>query len=150
MRKIKLALINLSLFLFGVLLMSGCAPTLGPAFHKTDYVPDDIGLVYIYRPAKAFGGGVSYDVKANGKVVTTLYSGGYYPYLTDQDEIEFSAKTETTSSVTIGVKAGQTYYLKGTVGIGFLVGRPHLVIVPNEIGEKEIAECKLIPEKKEK
>ena len=48
-------------------------------------------------------------------------------------------------SVTLDVKAGQTYYIKGEVGVGFLVGRPHLMVVAPDIAEKEIADCKLIP-----
>jgi hypothetical protein len=48
--------------------------------------------------------------------------------------------------VTLDVKAGGVYYVKGTVGVGFFVGRPHLIVVPQSIGETEITECKLIPE----
>lgn len=148
MKKIGINSLTLTLLLLGIFLLPSCAPTLGPAFQKTEKISDNVGLVYIYRPSKFIGGGVSYDVRANGVVVTTLYNGGYYPYLAKPGEIEFSAKTESTSAVTIDIKAGQTYYIKGTVGIGIIVGRPHLMIVPAEVGEKEIVECKLIPEKK--
>jgi hypothetical protein len=33
--------------------------------------------------------------------------------------------------------------------VGFFMGRPHLMVVTPEVGEKEIAECKLIIPKKE-
>ncbi len=107
-----------------------------------------MGLVYIYRPSSFVGGGVSYDVKVGETVITTLYSGGYYPYFAKPGELELWAKTEAKSAVTLDVKAGEVYYVKGTVGVGFLVGRPHLIVVPASVGEKEIAECKLIPETK--
>lgn len=29
--------------------------------------------------------------------------------------------------------------------MGFMVGHPHLVLVSNEVGEREIRECKLLP-----
>lgn len=132
--------------LFGFLPLLGCAT--GPAFTKIEEIPDDTGLVYIYRPGSAFGAGVSYDVKANGIPIMHLTPGGYYPYFAKPGEIEFSAKTESTSSLTLDVKTGQTYYIKGTVGIGILVGRPHLVLVSTEVGEKEILKCKLCGEKK--
>ncbi len=148
-KKISFSLLLLIVFLLGISLLPSCAPTLGPAFQKADKIQEDIGLVYIYRPSKGFGGGISPDVKANGVVITTLYNGGYYPYFAKPGEIEFFAKTESTSSVTLDVKAGQVYYIKGTIGIGFFVGRPHLTVESPEVGEKEIAECKLIPEKKE-
>lgn len=127
--------------------LGGCAPTLGQAFQKVQTLPDQGAVVYIYRPSTFVGGGVSYDVRANGVVVTTLYNGGYYPYIAKPGEIEFSAKTESTSSVTLDVKAGGVYYLRGTVGVGFIVGRPHLEAVPPEVAEKEILETKLIPDK---
>lgn len=131
----------------GVVLMSGCA-TLGPIYTKVDTVPEGRGLVYVYRPSGFVGGGVAYDVKVGDNVVTTLHSGGYYPYFSAPGEVEFWAKTESRSAVTIDVKPGQVYYVKGTVGVGFFVGRPHLIVVPNEVGEKEIVACKLIPEPK--
>jgi len=136
----------LTSLLVGLLLFPGCAS--GPKFTKIQAIPDSMGLVYIYRPGKLIGGAVSYQVNANGTSITRLGSGGYFPYFAKPGEIEFSAKTESTSSITLDVKSGQTYYIKGTVGIGILVGRPHLVLVPADLGEKEIVECKLLEEKK--
>jgi hypothetical protein len=128
-------------------LLSGCA-NLGPVYTKVDMVPPNKGLVYIYRPGSFVGGGISYDVKVGDAPVTTLYNGGYFPYFSNPGEVEFWAKTETKSAVTLDVKAGETYFIKGTIGVGFLMGRPHLLVVPNDLGAKEIADCKLIPEKK--
>lgn len=136
------------LALLSALLLSACAPTLGPVFQKVDRAPEGAAVVYIYRPSSFIGGGVYYDVRANGVVVTTLYNGGYHPYVAKPGEVEFSAKTEATSSVTLDVKAGQTYYVRGTVGVGVFVGRPRLEVVPAEVAEKEIAETKLLPEPK--
>jgi len=143
MKKRSLVLL---LLLIGLFLLSSCAT--GPAFKKIETIPENMGLVYIYRPGKAMGAAVSYQVKANGVPITRLNPGGYYAYLAKPGEIEFSAKTESTSSITIDIKPGETYYLKGTVGIGFFVGRPHLVVVTPEVGEKEIVKCKLLEEKK--
>jgi len=137
----------IAILLAGVLWGSGCA-TLGPVYTKVDKVPEDRGLVYVYRPSGMMGGAVAYDVKVGDNVVTTLHSGGYFPYFSKPGEVEFWAKTESRSAVTIDVKSGQVYYIKGTLGVGFFVGRPHLIIVPADVGEKEIAECKLIPEPK--
>jgi hypothetical protein len=124
----------------------GCAPTLGDVYKKVETLPSAKALVYIYRPSGIMGGAVYYDVKANGKVVTTLYRGSYYPYVTDPGEIEFSAKTEASDEVTIDAKANQTYFLRGSVGLGFFVGHPHLTVVSAEQAETEIFDCKLAPE----
>lgn len=148
MKKVNLKLFGLVAIaglLVSAFLLPGCA-TLGPPFQKVEKIPDNMGLVYIYRPAKLMGGAIAYEVEANKVLVTHLPAGGYYPYFAKPGEIEFSAQTESKSAVTIDVKAGETYYIKGTIGIGFFVGRPHLIVVPREEGAKEIAECKLIPE----
>lgn len=140
-------IIRISAFLVGVVLISGCA-TLGPTFQKIDKTPEGMGLVYIYRPSSFIGAAVSYDVKVGETVITTLYNGGYYPYFAKPGELELWASTEAKSAVTLDVKAGEIYYVKGTVGVGFFVGRPHLIVVPKSVGETEIAECNLIPETK--
>ena len=126
--------------------LSGCAAK-GPAFSKIDNLSADRGLVYIYRVPSIKGAAISYDIKVGENAITTLKNGGYFPYQTTPGEVEFSAKTEARSAVTIDVEAGQTYYVKGSLSVGFLMGRPHLSIVPIDVGEKEIQKCVLLPEK---
>jgi hypothetical protein len=138
---------SLAKLLLGLLLVGGCA-SLGPAYQKVGTVPDGKGVVYVYRPSSIIGGAVAYDVKVGETVVTTLHNGGYYPYVATPGEVEFWAKTESRSAVTLDVKAGEAYYIKGTVGVGFLMGRPHLMVVPATTAEPEIADCKLIPDPK--
>lgn len=130
-----------------ITLLTGCGAKLGPVYQKAEEIPLDSGLVYIYRPSSFVGGGVSYDVKVGDTSITRLYNGGYYPYFSAPGEVEFWAQTETRSAVTLDVKAGETYYIKGTVGVGLLMGRPHLMVVPAEIAINEIVDCKLLPAK---
>ncbi len=136
----------LMLLLLGLLLLSSCAT--GPKFAKVDSIPEDKGVVYIYRPASPVGMAVVYQVIANAAVIMPLQNGGYYAYFAKPGENEFQAATETVSSVTLDVKPGQTYYIKGTLGVGFAMGRPRLAIVPADVGEKDIANCKLLGVKK--
>jgi len=150
-----------SMIMVGILVLSGYAlqavggetsnPTLGPSFKQAE-IPADKAVVYIYRPTSPpFGADIklAFPVKANGKDVTTLVQGGYYAYLTEPGQIEFTAfdigflAPKDIFSVTVDAKAGQAYYLKGAHGKG-LVGRAHLELVSPEVGAKEIANCKLI------
>lgn len=146
--KVRSKLFSITIFL-GILLFFVSCASLGPVYQKVDKIPDGMGLVYIYRPSSFVGGGISPDIKVGETVVTTLYNGGYFPYFVEPGEVEFWAKTESKSAVTLDVKAEQTHYIKGTIGVGFFVGRPHLMVVSPDVGEKEIAGCKLIPEKKD-
>jgi hypothetical protein len=132
---------GLGLVLFGIILITGCAT--GPSFKKVETIPEAVGLVYIYRPMSPIGSGVSYEVRADGVPLVTLLSGEYFVYYAQPGEVEFSARTESTSAITVDIKAGQTYYLKCTLSVGITVGRPQLVIVSPAIGESEVAGCKL-------
>lgn len=126
-----------------IILLSGCA-TLGPKFHQATKIPDGMALVYVYRPSSIFGVAAPYDVKVGDSVIATLHDGGYFPYYAKPGELELWAKTETRSAVTLTVKAGEIYYVKGTVRTGLFLKRPHLIPVPTSVGEAEIVECKLI------
>lgn len=67
---------------------------------------------------------------------------GYFPYFAKPGELELWAKTEAKSAVTLDVRAGKIYYVKGTGGVGFIVRRPHLMVVPESVGETENAGCR--------
>jgi len=124
-------------------ILGGCAAS-GPPFAAVTEIPDGSALVYIYRPNQFVGGGVSYTVHAGEKSVVKLTRGGYYPLIVPAGETEFWAKTEARASVTELLKAGGTYYLKGGIGVGFLMGRPKLNFVDAATGQNEVASCKLL------
>jgi hypothetical protein len=129
-------------------LSSGCA-TLGSAYTPDNHAPKDKATVYVYRPSGFGGAAISYTVSVNGTEVLPLSSGSYFVYYAGPGENEFTAKTEAKTSVTVDIKAGETYYVKGSMGMGVFVGHPHLTQVTNDVGAKEIAACKLVPPKAE-
>jgi hypothetical protein len=123
-----------------VCVMAGCAS--GPAFKKIDEIPQGKGLVYIYRPAGIVGSAIAYDVYAGTEKVGRLVPGGYLTYLSSPGELEIWGKTESKGSVTLDVRTGQEHYVKGSLGVGFLVGRPVITVVEPQVGQKEIQDCK--------
>jgi len=139
-----------SLLIIGVcstFLLLGCSAK-GPKFTEVEKIEKNKSIVYVYRPSAFAGGGVTYDVhakKSDGSdvVIGNLKSGGYLKYKTQPDEIEFWAETEAKSSVTIDAQANKMYCIKGEVGIGFFVGRPHLSIVNNALCMEELKSTSL-------
>ena len=123
---------------------TGCA-SLGEPYKPIDTIPAGKALVYIYRPSSFVGGAISYTVHAGETPVVKLANGGYASFLADPGETEFWAKTEARSSVTELLEAGKTYYLKGTVGVGIVAGRPKLSFESEAAGRSEIASCRAIP-----
>ncbi|HEY2591733.1 MAG TPA: DUF2846 domain-containing protein [Steroidobacteraceae bacterium] len=107
-------------------------------------MPTNRAAVYLYRPG-SLGAALSPNVVANGVVLAPLPVHGYFVYDAAPGELTLTQHTEATTSVTLDVKTGETYYVKGSMGMGFFVGHPHLVIVSKDVAESEIKDCKLVP-----
>lgn len=126
-----------------VVLLSACG-SLGHKFDGLQKPASDEALIYYYRPSKFIGGGVYYDVEENKEVVTTLYNGGYYFHRTTPGEKHVEASTEGKAELFFTAEKGKTYFVRGKVNVGVLMGRPSLRLVPEEKALKEIQECKII------
>ena len=143
----------MSLIMVGILVLPGFAsqdPSPAPNSQQSEKIPADKAVVYIYRPSGSTGGkAMPFGVRVSDKVVTTQVQGGYYAYLTEPGNIEFTVfeiglmAPKSTSSITVDAKAGLAYYLKGSHGKG-AGGRAHLESVSPEVGASEIANCKAI------
>ena len=110
------------------------------SFQQTENIPADKAVVYIYHSG---GSNHRFFLQANGKDLTSLRKGQYYKHFTKPGMIEFTARTMGSYSITVDAKAGQRYYLKGSVPPGFSP-TPSLVLVSPEVGPQEIANCQLI------
>ena len=123
--------------------LSGCG-SLGKKFENTILPPKDEALIYYYRPSHFVGSAISYDVKENGEIITTLYNGGYYPHITKAGEKTSTAETEATEAIYFSAEKGKTYYVRGGVDMGAFVGRPSLKLIPPEQAQEEIQDCRII------
>jgi hypothetical protein len=131
-----------------ILALTGCGAR-GPKFRTIEIPQKNQSLVYIYRPSSFMGAAMSYDIhvkNANGsdKVIGSLSNGGYLKYITKPEKVELWAKTEDKSSVTLDMKAGTMYCVKGELGMGIIVGRPNLTIIGNKLCQKELKDTSAI------
>lgn len=129
-----------------VLLFTGCGAK-GQQFTEFAKPKSNQGLVYVYRPSSFVGGGVYYDIHVTNEttpdfIAGELVNGSYIEIDVPVGESEIWGKTEAKSSVTVDVNEGDIQCVKGGVGIGFIVGRPHLEIVDMATCEKEIVGTK--------
>ena len=143
----KTTLVGLMVSIGSVLFLSGCGAS-GQQFSQFATPKQDRGLVYVYRPSSMLGGGVYYDIHVTNSsntdfIAGELVNGSYVQIDIPSGESEIWGKTESKSSITLDVKKGETYCVKGGVGIGFLVGRPNLEIVDMATCKTEIVETKL-------
>ena len=126
-----------------ILTLSVCAP-LGEHFQSLKEPSIDAAQVYIYRPSSFVGGGMNYTVMENENPIIKLYNGGYYTYSTTPGIKKIWAETETTSEISTKLKENQTYFFRGEIAMGLLVGRPKLTQVSEETALNELPNCKEI------
>lgn len=153
-----------------VALLSGCAfnaPT-GPVFSPQTLSGPDKVLIYFYRPSgESFGHDRTYFLAVNGRKVTDLLHGGYFPYETSPGKLVLlsdvnkslrmmmplataaieAAANPDAAKLEMEVEAGKTYYIQMYPETHTFHFTPHLTLVTKEVGEKEIANCKLIVDK---
>jgi Protein of unknown function (DUF2846) len=89
-------------------------------------------LVIFYRERHFVGGGVSYKVFDNGARIGGLPNGAYFVYQATPGAHKFTASTESTAEHVLSLEAGKTYYIRGEVHMGVMVGRPELVIADSK------------------
>lgn len=87
--------------------------------------PDE-ALIVFYRVKKFAGAGIPVGVHYSGGSVGTLSNGASFHKYFNPGEYTFWSKVITESSVTLNVTAGETYYIRGDVTMGLVVGRPKL------------------------
>ena len=134
-----------------ILALTGCT---APKYSSVTSVPPDKALVYIYREAALGGIAGNHHIFVNGKPVTSLYSGSYYPYFATPGTNIFTSKM---SSPAIGqnlimneefkhracwfnAEAGKTYYVQFKIATTW---GPRLTQVDADTGAKDIVDCRL-------
>jgi hypothetical protein len=87
--------------------------------------PAGKGQIVFFRP---FGPGVALNpmVRDEAGDVGRVGANSYFIYVADPGAYALSVKSEATDTLHIEVDAGETYYVEETIGMGVLVGRPHL------------------------
>ena len=138
------ALLKLFFVSMLALILGGCA-TSGLKFNE--FVPTisnmahDTGRIYIYRPS-SFAAAVQPDVKLNGEVIGEAISWGFFYVDRKPNNYEILTSTEVDRKLSLTLDKGQTRYVRLSAVMGFFVGHVYPELVENEVGEKEIQDCR--------
>ena len=105
---------------------------------KTESNDGDFALLYIYRPARATGAMVGYDIRLGDEVICRAKN----KWKTTIPVRNFGqhtvwAKTESKEEVAVNFEPGQEYYIRCGLKMGAFVGRPTLELVDKSIGKSE-------------
>ncbi|MEM9381468.1 MAG: hypothetical protein AAGB93_16050 [Planctomycetota bacterium] len=91
----------------------------------------DKALVVFFRPRSPKGGAIQFNItEASGRIVGSLKNGTKFHEYVDPGAVTYSVKAPSvdgTDSVTIQAAAGEAYFLRGKVLMGWPAGRPKFV-----------------------
>lgn len=135
-------IIALSILVSAFFFFTGCGAT-GAQFTGFAQPKQNQGLVYVYRPSGFVGSGVYYDIHVTNStnpdlIAGELVNGSYVKVDVPKGKNEIWGKTEAKSSIMLDIKEGDIQCVKGSVGMGLFIGRPHLELVDMRICKSEI------------
>jgi hypothetical protein len=98
-------------------------------------------MVIFYRPSRFVGGAVGFIVREGTTELGKLRSGKYFIVQVTPGKHTYVVHSEAKDELTIDADSGETYYIEGEIGVGVLVGHPH--IKPSDKGSFEALKDKL-------
>ncbi|WP_396179317.1 hypothetical protein [Flavobacterium sp.] len=102
----------------------------------------DYALIHFYRPSSGAGYLLGYKIKnINDSVVGRLRNGEKFVFKTKNFGYhKFYGVLETKEEININVEKGKEYFVRCSVNMGVVLGRPEINLIENYIGMKEFAE----------
>lgn len=131
-----------------VTILSGCASVKYAKLSQMPTAKKHMALVYFYRESKFAGGAMRYSIfegeKKEEKRIGALPNGSFFYVYRKPGTYTFWAETEVVDSATLELESGKTYFIKGEIEMGFMVGRPNLTVVHSTEGKSEIPKLKYV------
>lgn len=97
---------------------SGAGPSIAPS--------TDMGTVVFFRESKFAGAAVSFKVREGETELGKLSSGSYFVSKVAPGQHAYTVHSEAEDVLNLEVEAGEVYYVRGSISMGVLVGRPDL------------------------
>jgi hypothetical protein len=128
------------------LFVSACAT--GPKFTETQSVMPTIkadqGRIYFYRVSSMLGAAIQPTIQLNGAAVGDSKPGGFFFVDQEAGAKDVSTTTEVEKRLTFTLDAGQTRYVRTSIGLGLVAGRVYPELVDDATAQKEIADTSYI------
>ena len=87
---------------------------------------EGMGQVVFFREKKFTGAAVKYKVREGETELGKLGSGTYFVASVAPGTHQYTVHSEAKDVLTLEVEAGETYYVLGSITMGFMAGRPNL------------------------
>lgn len=106
--------------------------------------PEGQGQVLFWRSGTVVGSGMGCGVNLGTERISALGAGHYFLLPLAPGSYQFNAKSEAKDVLDVAVKAGETTYVKCTIKMGIMVGRPNLSPSTAEEYEKKRGDLKYV------
>ncbi|MCE2970406.1 MAG: DUF2846 domain-containing protein [Burkholderiales bacterium] len=120
--------------------IAGCAS--GPKYQDVaksiPALKPNEGRVFFFRSSSVVGAAVQADIRLNGTVVGTSIPGGFFYVDRPAGNYVAASSTETEKTLSFTLAAGETKYVRSSVGLGLLVGRVILELEDPKAAQAEI------------
>jgi hypothetical protein len=84
------------------------------------------GQIVVFRPSKFVGSAIRCTVREDGKMVGRAGNGKYFVIPAAPGAHRLTTKTEATDTLNVEVEPDETTYVKCSIGMGVMAGRPNL------------------------
>jgi len=84
------------------------------------------GQVVFFRPGKFVGSAIRCTVREGGKMIGRAGNGKYFVVPASPGAHRYTTKTEATDTLNVEVEPDETTYVKCSIGMGVMAGRPNL------------------------
>ncbi len=134
MKPSKFRFSSLIVFILALIL-----PALSSISAELPQAKEDKGLIIFFRENAFKGGAIRFNLNHGQEPIGALASGTTLHRYVDPGQQTFWSQAISQDSVTVDVKAGETYYIRGVVQMGLVAGRPKLTIVSESEARPAIA-----------
>jgi hypothetical protein len=101
------------------------------------------GQVVFYRTGGFVGAAIGCNVREDGKLIGSLGGGKYFVQEFEPGKHIFTTKSEATDTLNMEIESGETYYVRCTIGMGVVAGRPNLSPVQKAEFDEKSAKLKM-------
>lgn len=103
-----------------------------------------MGQIVFFRPGKFVGSAIRCTVREYGKMVGRAGNGKYFVLPATPGPHRFTTKTEATDTLNVEVEPDETTFVKCSIGMGVMAGRPNLSPATAEDFGKAAHKIKLV------
>jgi hypothetical protein len=88
--------------------------------------PAGKGQIVFFRPSRMGGAALSFSIREGNTGIGKLGNGSYFVHIAEPGPHEYTNQSEAKDTLRLEIEPGETYWVEQSIGMGIVMGRPHL------------------------